>query len=91
MRNKFEKDYNQRLIDAKKLDDERYFKEEKKKEEKRLQYKNDFRNINEKIIAEKNEAKLMKQKQNVEYDNVINNQIRKQMDYMEEKEYRSSA
>ena len=30
----------------------------------------------------------MKQKQNVEYDNVINNQIRKQMDYMEEKEYR---
>ena len=88
MRNKFEKDYNQRLIDAKKLDDERYFKEEKKKEEKRLQYKNDFRNINEKIIAEKNEAKLMKQKQNVEYDNVINNQIRKQMDYMEEKEYR---
>ena len=60
----------------------------KKKEEKRLQYKNDFRNINEKIIAEKNEAKLMKQKQNVEYDNVINNQIRKQMDYMEEKEYR---
>ena len=88
MRNKFEKDYNQRLIDAKKLDDERYFKEEKKKEEKRLQYKNDFRNINEKIIAEKNEAKLMKQKQNVEYDNVINNQIRKQMDYIEEKEYR---
>ena len=88
MRNKFEKDYNQRLIDAKKLDDERYFKEEKKKEEKRLQYKNDFRNINEKIIAEKNEAKLMNQKQNVEYDNVINNQIRKQMDYMEEKEYR---
>jgi hypothetical protein len=88
MRNKFEKDYNQRLIDAKKLDDERYFKEEKKKEEKRLQYKNDFRNINEKIIAEKNEAKLMNKKQNVEYDNVINNQIRKQMDYMEEKEYR---
>ena len=88
MRNKFEKDYNQRLIDAKKLDDERYFKEEKKKEEKRLQYKNDFRNINEKIIAEKNEAKLMNQKQNVEYDNVINIQIRKQMDYMEEKEYR---
>ena len=88
MRNKFEKDYNQRLIDAKKLDDERYFKEEKKKEEKRLQYKNDFRNINEKIIAEKNEAKLMNQKQNVEYDNVINNQIRKQMDYMEEKEHR---
>ena len=61
-----------------------YFKEE----EKKLQEKNDFRNINEKIIAEKNEAKLMKQKQNVEYDNVINNQIRKQMDYMEEKEYR---
>ena len=88
MRNKFEKDYNQRLIDEKKLDDERYFKEEKKKEEKRLKYKNDFKNINEKLIAEKNEAKLMKQKQNVEYDNVINNQIRRQMDYIEEKEYR---
>jgi hypothetical protein len=88
MRNKFEKDYNQRLIDEKKLDDERYFKEEKKKEEKRLKYKNDFKNINEKLIAEKNEAKLMKQKQNVEYDNVINNQVRRQMDYIEEKEYR---
>jgi len=88
MRNKFEKDYNQRLIDEKKLDDERYFKEEKKKEEKRLKYKNDFKNTNEKLIAEKNEAKLMKQKQNVEYDNVINNQIRRQMDYIEEKEYR---
>ena len=35
MRNKFEKDYNQRLIDAKKLDDERYFKEEKKKGRKK--------------------------------------------------------
>ena len=88
MRNKFEKDYNQRLIDEKKLDDEKYFKEEKKKEEKRLKYKNDFKNTNEKLIQEKNEAKLMNQKQNVEYDNVINNQIRKQMDYMEEKEYR---
>ena len=88
MRNKFEKDYNQRLIDEKKLDDERYFKEEKKKEEKRLKYKNDFKNTNEKLIAEKNEAKLMKQKQNVEYDNVINNQIKRQMDYIEEKEYR---
>ena len=88
MRNKFEKDYNQRLIDEKKLDDERYFKEEKKKEEKRLKYKNDFKNTNEKLIAEKNEAKLMKQKQNVEYDNVINNQVKRQMDYIEEKEYR---
>ena len=88
MRNKFEKDYNQRLIDEKKLDDEKYFKEEKKKEEKRLKYKNDFKNTNEKLIQEKNEAKLMNQKQNVEYDNVINNQIRKQIDYMEEKEYR---
>ena len=88
MRNKFEKDYNQRLIDAKKLDDERYFKEEKKKEEKRLQYKNDFRNTNEKIIQEKNEARLMNQKQNVEYDNVINNRVKRQMDYIEEKEYR---
>ena len=88
MRNKFEKDYNQRLIDEKKLDDEKYFKEEKKKEEKRLQYKNDFKNTNEKLIQEKNEAKLMNQKQNVEYDNVINNQVRRQMDYIEEKEYR---
>ena len=88
MRNKFEKDYNQRLIDEKKLDDERYFKEEKKKEEKRLKYKNDFKNTNEKLIAEKNEAKLMKQKQNVEYDNVINNQVKRQMDYIEQKEYR---
>ena len=88
MRNKFEKDYNQRLIDEKKLDDERYLKEEKKKEEKRLKYKNDFRNTNEKLIQEKNEAKLMNQKQNVEYDNVINNQVRRQMDYIEEKEYR---
>ena len=88
MRNKFEKDYNQRLIDEKKLDDERYFKEEKKKEEKRLKYKNDFKNTNEKLIAEKKEAKLMKQKQNVEYDNVINNQVKRQMDYIEQKEYR---
>ena len=88
MRNKFEKDYNQRLIDEKKLDDEKYFKEEKKKEEKRLKYKNDFKNTNEKLIQEKNEAKLMNQKQNVEYDNVINNQVRRQMDYIEEKEYR---
>ena len=30
----------------------------------------------------------MNYKQNVEYDNVINNQVKRQMDYIEEKEYR---
>jgi len=88
MRNKFEKDYNQRLIDAKKVEDEKYFKEEKKKEEKRLQSKNDFKNTNEQLIAQKNEAKKMNYKQNVEFDNVINNQVKRQMDYIEEKEYK---
>jgi hypothetical protein len=88
MRNKFEKDYNQRLIDAKKLNDEKYYNEEKKKEEKKMKEKNEFKNTNEQLIAQKNEAKKMHYKQNVEYDNVINNQVKRQMDYIEEKEYR---
>ena len=88
MRNKFEKDYNQRLIDAKKINDEKYYNEEKKKEEKKMKEKNEFKNTNEQLIAQKNEAKKMNYKQNVEYDNVINNQVKRQMDYIEEKEYR---
>ena len=88
MRNKFEKDYNQRLIDAKRINDEKYYNEEKKKEEKKMKEKNEFKNTNEQLIAQKNEAKKMNYKQNVEYDNVINNQVKRQMDYIEEKEYR---
>ena len=88
MRNKFEKDYNQRLIDAKRINDEKYYNEEKKKEEKKMKEKNEFKNTNEQLIAQKNEAKKMNYKQNVEYDNVITNQVKRQMDYIEEKEYR---
>lgn len=88
MRNKFEKDYNQRLIDDKKREDEKYFKEEKIKEDKRIKSKKDFCNANEMLIAQKNEAKKMDYNRNVEFDNVINNQMKRQIDYIEEKEYR---
>ena len=88
MRNKFEKDYNQRLIDDKKREDEKYFQQEKIKEDKRIKSKNDFRNTNEMLIAQKNEAKKMDYNRNVEFDNAINNQMKKQIDYIEEKEYK---
>ena len=88
MKNKFEKDYNQRLIDAKKVEDEKYLKQEKIKEDQKIKSKKDFYNTNEMLIAQKNEAKKKDYNRNVEYDNVINNQIRRQMDYMEEKEYK---
>ena len=88
MRNKFEKDYNQRLIDDKKREDEKYFRQEKIKEDKRIKSKNDFRNTNEMLIAQKNEAKKMDYNRNVEFDNAINNQMKKQIDYIEEKEYK---
>jgi len=88
MRNKFEKDYNQRLIDDKKREDEKYLKQEKIKEDKRIKSKNDFRNTNEMLIAQKNEAKKMDYNRNVEFDNAINNQMKKQIDYIEEKEYK---
>ncbi len=88
MRNKFEKDYNQRLMDDKKREDEKYLKQEKIKEDKRIKSKNDFRNTNEMLIAQKNEAKKMDYNRNVEFDNAINNQMKKQIDYIEEKEYK---
>ena len=88
MKNKFEKDYNQRLIDAKKVEDEKYLKQEKIKEDKKIKSKNDFYNTNEMLIAQKNEAKKNDYNRNVEYDNIINNKIKRQMDYMEEKEYK---
>ena len=87
MKNKFEKDYNQRLYDAKKIEDEKYLKEEQKKEDKKIKSKNDFLNTNEMLIAQKNEAKKMDYNRNVQYDNIRNEQIRKQMNYIEEKEY----
>ena len=88
MRNKFEKDYNQRLIDDKKREDEKYFQQEKIKEDKRIKSKNDFCNMNEMLIAQKNEAKKMDYNRNVEFDNAINNQMKRQIDYIEEKEYK---
>jgi hypothetical protein len=88
MRNKFEKDYNQILIDDKKREDEKYFQQEKIKEDKRIKSKNDFRNTNEMLIAQKNEAKKMDYNRNVEFDNAINNQMKRQIDYIEEKEYK---
>ena len=40
------------------------------------------------LIAQKNEAKKMDYNRDVEYDNRINDKIKKQIDYMEEKDYR---
>ena len=40
------------------------------------------------LIAQKNEAKKMDYNRNVEFDNAINNQMKKQIDYIEEKEYK---
>ena len=88
MKSKFEKDYNERLNDSKKKEEEKYLKQEKIKEDKRIKSKNDFWNTNEMLIAQKNEAKKMDYNRNVEFDNVINNQMKKQIDYIEEKEYR---
>ena len=88
MKKRFESDYNQRLADSKKAEDEKYQREEKIKEDKRIKNKNDFYNTNKRIVEQKNEAKKFDYKQNVEFDNKVNDKIRKQMDYMEEKEYR---
>ena len=88
MRNKFEKDYNERLNDAKKKEEEKYLKNEKIKEDKIIKSKNEFKNTNEMLIAQKNEAKKMDYNRDVEYDNRINDKIKKQIDYMEEKDYR---
>lgn len=88
MRNKFEKDYNQRLNDDKKRSDEKYLKEEKIKEDKKIKSKNDFYNTNKMLIDQKNEAKKMDYNRNVEFDNVINDQMKKRIDYIEENEYR---
>ena len=88
MKNRFETDYKQRLDDAKKIEDEKYNKEQKFKEDNRIKSKNDFINTNQRLIDQKNEAKKFDYKQNVEFDNRINDKVKKQMDYMEEKEYR---
>ena len=40
------------------------------------------------LIAQKNEAKKMDYNRNVEFDNAINNQMKRQIDYIEEKEYK---
>ena len=88
MKKRFEYDYNQRLADSKKAEDEKYQREEKIKEDQRIKNKNDFYNTNKRIVEQKNEAKKFDYKQNVEFDNKVNDKIRKQMDYMEEKEYR---
>lgn len=87
MRNKFETDYNQRLYDQKKAEDEKYQMQEKFKEDKRMKEKNEFLNMNQKLINDKYDAKMNKIKQNVEFDNNVNDKIKKQMDYMQEKEY----
>ena len=88
MKKKFENDYNQRLADSKKVEDEKYLREEKIKEDKRNKNKNDFWNTNKRLIEQKNEAKKLDYNQNVEFDNRINDKVKQQMDYMEEKEYR---
>ena len=87
MKKKFENDYNQRLAYSKKIEDEKYQREQKIKEDKRIKNKNDFYNTNQQLIEQKNEAKKLDYKQSVEFDNRINDKIKKQMDYIEEKEY----
>ena len=76
MKNRFESDYNQRLADSKKAEDEKYNREEKIKEDKRIKNKNDFYNTNKRIMEQKNEAKKSDYKQNVEFENKINDKIR---------------
>ena len=88
MKNRFENDYKKRLDDAKRIEDEKYYKEQKIKEDNRIKSKNDFVNTNQRLIDQKNEAKKFDYNQNVEFDNKINDKVKKQMDYMEEKEYR---
>lgn len=88
MKKKFENDYNQRLADSKKIEDEKYQRQQKLKEEQKNKNKKDFNNINQRLINEKNEAKKHNYELNVEFDNQVNDTIKKQIDYMEEKEYR---
>ena len=88
MKNRFETDYKKRLDDAKRIEDEKYYKEQKIKEDNIIKSKNDFVNTNQRLIDQKNEAKKFDYNQNVEFDNKINDKVKKQMDYMEEKEYR---
>ena len=89
MKKRFENDYNQRLADSKKIADEKYERQEKYKEDERIKNKNDFYNTNKRLMEEKNEAKKLDYNQNVEFDNIINDKVKRQMDYMEEKEYRT--
>ena len=88
MKKKFENDYNKRLADSKKIEDEKYLREEKIKEDKRNKNKNDFFNTNQRLIEQKNAAKKLDYNQNVEFDNRINDKVKQEMNYIEEKEYR---
>ena len=88
IKKRIETDYNQRLADYKKIEDEKYQKRQKFEEDQKMKKKNDFYNINQRLINEKKEAQKHIREQNVEFDNQINDTVKKQMDYMEEKEYR---
>ena len=57
MKNRFETDYKKRLDDAKRIEDEKYYKEQKIKEDNRIKSKNDFVNINQRLIDQKKRQK----------------------------------
>ena len=72
MKKKYENDYNQRLADSRKIEDEKYQRQQKFKEDQRNKNKNDCNNTNQRLINEKNEAKKHNYELNVEFDNQVN-------------------
>jgi hypothetical protein len=88
MKKRLENDYNQRLADSRKIEEEKYQKRKKLEEDQKIKNKNEFYNTNQRLINEKKEAIKHNYEQNVEFDNQINDKVKKQIDFMEEKEYR---
>ena len=88
MKNRFEKDYNQRLDDLKKIEEEKYQKRKKCEEDKKIKNLTDVYNVNQNLINAKKEAQKHIKEQNLEFDNQLNDKVRKQINFMEEKEYR---
>jgi hypothetical protein len=83
-----EQDYNKKMADSKKNADEKYQKQEKRKQEILMQNKNDLKNTNRQLIEQKKQAKKLDYQQNVDYENSINDKVKRQLDYIEEKEHR---
>lgn len=88
IRNKFEEEYKNRMDLDKKRADEKYNKEQGEKEAKRIQRKKDFCDLNSKMIVNKKETMKAQRDNEINFENAVNENVARQMDFMEENEYK---